>query len=89
MKKIIVHCMAAAAMASSIAACNDRSQPDVHSADSAVKAAADTIKASGDTAIRKIDSGIRAVADTVTKKILTTADSLRKKIKEIRRPVTT
>ena len=78
MKKILTLCILAAGMA----ACNDSSQADVHTADSAVKAAADTIKVSADTAIRKIDSGIKAVADTAASKLSAAADSLKKKIKK-------
>ena len=67
-------------LAALLAACNN-SNPDLQVADSAVKAAADTIKASADTAIRKIDSGIKAVADTATSKIHAAADDLKKKVK--------
>jgi hypothetical protein len=73
MKKILALCLLAAALA----ACNN-SNPDVHAADSAVRAAADTIKASADTAIRKIDSGIRAIADTAKAKIHAAEDNLKK-----------
>ena len=76
MKKILTLGLWAAA----IAACNNGS-PDTRSADSAVKAAADTIKASTDTIIRKMDSGIKAVADTATSKIRAAEDSLKKKVK--------
>lgn len=65
----------------SLFACNN-SNPDVHAADSAVKAASDTIRASVDTAIHRIDSGIRAIADTATRKIVAAEDSLKKKLKK-------
>ena len=68
-------------MAGFTAACNN-SSPDVQTADSAVRAAADTIKASADTAVRKIDSGIKAIADTATVKIHAVEDSLKKKLKK-------
>jgi hypothetical protein len=77
MKKIITLGLWAAGMA----ACNN-SSPDIRSADSAMKAAADTIKASTDTVIRKMDSGIKAVADTATTKIRAAEDSLKKKVKK-------
>jgi hypothetical protein len=68
-------------MALAIAACGN-DNPQVNAADSAVRAAADTIKASADTAIRKMDSGIRAVADTATKKIGRMEDTLKKRLKK-------
>jgi hypothetical protein len=77
MKKIFALCI----LASLMAACNN-SNPDVQRADSAVRAAADTIKASADTAVRKIDSGIKAIADTATVKIHAVEDGLKKKLKK-------
>jgi PBP1b-binding outer membrane lipoprotein LpoB len=76
MKQLVALCMLTVLLAS----CNN-SEPDIHKADSAVKAAADTIKASVDTAVRKIDSGIRAMADTATSKIHAAGDDLKKKLK--------
>ena len=72
--------MLATVIAASLVSCNDSGKADAHSVDSDLKAAADTIKASVDTAIRKIDSRIRAGADTVTKKILSAEDSLKRKL---------
>ena len=73
MKRFLIFCT----MALAIAGCGN-DNPPVNAADSAVRAAADTIKASADTAIRKLDSGIRAVADTATRRIVGAEDSLKK-----------
>ena len=78
MKKIFILGL----MIAGLAACNDNGPVDLHSADSAVRAAADTIKASADTAARKIDSSIKAIADTASVRISAAEDSLKKKIKK-------
>jgi hypothetical protein len=76
MKKLVSLFILSAVMVS----CNSSNQ-DVHGADSAVRAAADTIRATADTAIRKIDSGIKAIADTATSKIKATEEKIKEKVK--------
>jgi hypothetical protein len=58
------------------------SQPEVRTADSAIRSTAETLKSNVDTMIREGDSAIHAIGDTLKSNIKALADSARKAIKK-------
>jgi hypothetical protein len=63
------------------AGCNNASESVASKVDSAVKLAADSVKASADTIVRKLDSSLHAAADSAKLRIKAASDSLRKAAK--------